>query len=206
MTPRLLSLTIAGCLAFGSAVSFAGAASPRVDGIENFRKVNDRIYRGAQPDDAAWPALAKLGVKTVIDLRREVEHSVAGEKRLVEAAGMKYVNFPMNGFDTPTSEQMLKVLAVMDGEGGPVFIHCKQGRDRTGTVVATWRMAREQWTNDKALAEARDCGLHWYENGMRRFINGYKSAPAGAALAAKVAPAVDSLGAAAPAVPAPATP
>ena len=116
MTPRLLSLTIVGCLTFGSAVCFAGAASPRIDGIENFRKVNDRIYRGAQPDDAAWPALAKLGVKTVIDLRREVEHSVAGEKRLVEAAGMKYVNFPMNGFDTPTSDQMVKVMAMMEGD------------------------------------------------------------------------------------------
>lgn len=205
MTPRLLCLTIVGCLAFGSAVSFAGAAPPRIDGIENFRKVNDRIYRGAQPDDAAWPALAKLGVKTVIDLRREVEHSVAGEKHLVEAAGMKYVNFPMNGFDTPTSDQMVKVLAMMEGEG-PVFVHCKQGRDRTGTVIATWRMAREQWTNDKALTEARDCGLHWYENGMRRFINGYKSTPASGAMAAKVAPAVDSLGAAAPASAAPATP
>ena len=172
MTPRVLSLTIVGLLTFGSAASFAGTAT-RIDGIDNFRQVNDRIYRGAQPDDDAWPALAKMGVKTVIDLRREVEHSVANEKRLVEAAGMKYVNFPMNGFDTPTAEQMTKVLALMDG-ADPVFVHCKQGRDRTGTVIATWRMAREQWTNQKALVEARDCGLHWYENGMRRFINGYK--------------------------------
>ena len=117
MTSRLLSL-IVGCLTIGSAASFAGAATPRVDGIVNFRQVNDRIYRGAQPDDAAWPALAKMGVKTVIDLRREVEHSVAAEKRMVEAAGMKYVNFPMNGFDTPTSDQMMKVLAVIEALPG----------------------------------------------------------------------------------------
>lgn len=199
MTPRVLSLTIVGWLAFASAASFAGAASPRIDGIDNFRQVNDRIYRGGQPEDDAWPALAKLGVKTVIDLRREVEHSVADEKRMVEAAGMKYVNFPMNGFDTPTAEQMTKVLGLMDGTD-PVFVHCKQGRDRTGTVIATWRMAREQWSNEKALGEARACGLHWYENGMRRFINGYKLAPA--AVAERVAVS-DS---AAVAIPATATP
>ncbi len=198
MTPRMLSLTIVGWLLLGPAASFASAASPRVDGIENFRQVNDRIYRGAQPEDGAWPALAKLGVKTVIDLRREVEHSVAAEKRMVEAAGMKYVNFPMNGFDTPTPDQMAKVLALMDGTD-PVFIHCKQGRDRTGTVIATWRMAREQWTNEKALGEARECGLHWYENGMRRFINGYRCPTT--AVAERMAPP-DSVAA----VPAAATP
>jgi tyrosine-protein phosphatase SIW14 len=199
MKSRLLSLTILGWLTFGPAASFAGTASPRIDGIDNFRKVNDRIYRGAQPGDQAWPALAKLGVKTVIDLRREVEHSVADEKRMVEAAGMKYVNFPMNGFDTPTPDQMTRVLALMDG-GDPVFVHCKQGRDRTGTVIATWRMAREQWANEKALGEARECGLHWYENGMRRFINGYKCPTT--ALAERVTTRSDSV-VAVPAVVAP---
>ena len=199
MTPRLLSLTIVGWLTLGSAASFAGSVPPRVEGIDNFRQVNERIYRGAQPDDQAWPALAKLGVKTVIDLRREVEHSVASEKRLVEAAGMKYVNFPMNGFDTPTPEQMSKVLALMEGPD-PVFVHCKQGRDRTGTVIATWRMAREQWPNEKALIEARECGLHWYENGMRRFIGAYKCPTA--AVAERVAAPADSV----TAVPAAATP
>jgi len=167
------ALALAASLTLGSAPARADSVAPRIDGIENFRQVNDRIYRGAQPEPAAWAGLAKLGVKTVIDLRREVEHSCAEERHAVEAAGMKYVNFPMNGFDTPTAEQMTKVLALMDG-ADPVFIHCKQGRDRTGTVIATWRMAREKWTNEKALAEARSCGLHWYENGMRRFITAYR--------------------------------
>ena len=191
MAPRsVAALALAASLSLGTAIAWADSAA-RVEGIENFRQVNDRIYRGAQPDPTAWPSLAKLGVKTVIDLRRDVEHSCSEERRAVEAAGMKYVNFPMNGFDTPTAEQMTRVLALMDGNA-PVFVHCKQGRDRTGTVIATWRMAREKWTNEKALAEARDCGLHWYENGMRRFISGYRLAGAGTQMAA--APAIaDSL-------------
>jgi len=175
MSRSFAAVTIALLLSAGSAMSWA--APPQIDGIENFRKVNDRIYRGAQPSQASWPSLAKLGVKTVIDLRRETEHSIADERRAVEAAGMKYVNFPMNGFDTPTSSQMHKVLALMEGSD-PVFVHCKQGRDRTGTVIATWRMAREQWPNARALAEAQECGMHWFEGGMKRFIAGYRALPA----------------------------
>ena len=76
--------------------AFAGTPVA-LDGIDNFFQVNERVWRGAQPDDHAWDDLAGLGVKTVIDLRRPNEHSTEAEKKMVEAAGMKYVNFPMNG-------------------------------------------------------------------------------------------------------------
>ncbi len=144
------------------------ASTLEVPGVPNFHQVNDRIFRGGQPGDEAWGALAKLGVKTVIDLRREVEHSTAAESRMVQAAGMLYVNVPMNGFDTPTAEQMAKLLPLLEREG-PVFVHCKQGRDRTGSVIAAYRIARERWTNDAAMAEAQACGLHWFERGMKRW-------------------------------------
>ena len=171
---RLLTIAFAATLALAPALAWAGDL--QVAGIPNFYKVNDHIYRGAQPSGAAWPELAKLGVKTVIDLRREGEHSTDAESKAVTAAGMRYVNFPMNGFDTPTSDQMAKVLALLDGND-PVFIHCKLGKDRTGTVVAAYRIAREKWENPKAMAEAESCGLHWYEKGMKRFIAGYRCEP-----------------------------
>ena len=52
-----------------------------VPGIPNFHQVNDHVFRGGQPAAEAWPSLAKLGVKTVIDLRREDEHSTARKPR-----------------------------------------------------------------------------------------------------------------------------
>ena len=181
------ALILIALLAGLAAAVTASADPPRIDGIRNFRQVNERIYRGAQPDDEAWPALARLGVKTVIDLRREKEHSTEDERRAVEAAGMRYVNFPMNGFDTPTAEQMARVIELMDGKQA-VFVHCHQGRDRTGAVIATWRMAREQWPNEKALAEAKECGLHWYEWGVRRFIRSYRSPATGSTVETAAAP------------------
>ena len=167
----------------------AAAATIQVPGIDNFYRVNERLYRGAQPSADGWAGLSKLGVKTVVDLRRETEHSTAEERKAVEAAGMHYVNFAMNGWDKPTAEQMAKLLPLLEGEG-PVFVHCKQGRDRTGSVIAAYRIARERWTNEAAMAEARACGLHWFENGMKRFIAAYRMAPE--PLAQAVASAPDS--------------
>ena len=144
-----------------------------IDGIPNFHQVNARLFRGGQPSIVAWPVLAALGVTTVIDLCREREHSTAVEARAVEAAGMRYVNFPMNGFETPSAAQIAKVLNLVD-TGDTVFVHCKLGMDRTGVVVAAYRIAREHWANQQALDEAESLGMHWYSSGMKRFILSYR--------------------------------
>lgn len=164
-----------------------------IPGIPNFHQVNPRLYRGAQPSADAWPKLATLGIKTVIDLRRESEHSIADEAKAVEAAGMRYVSFPMDGFATPTAEQMARVLGLVD-TGDTVFVHCKLGMDRTGSVVAAYRIAREGWENPRALAEANSLGLHWYSQGMKRFIRSYQVTEPALAQAAEAAQAADSTG------------
>lgn len=166
-------------LAFAFAIStspLTATAEPlAAAGIPNFHRVNDRLYRGGQPTDQGWTSLAKLGVRTVIDLRQVSEHSTTGEARAVEAAGMRYFNLPMDGFETPRPDQLAKALDLIDS-GDTVFVHCKQGRDRTGTIVAVYRMEREGWNSHKALEEAESCGIHWFSLGMKRLIRGYHPA------------------------------
>jgi protein tyrosine phosphatase (PTP) superfamily phosphohydrolase (DUF442 family) len=158
-----------------SAMTPPAYSATTVTGVPNFHQVTNHIFRGGQPDARGWPELARLGVKKVIDLRRPGEHSTTAESLAVVSAGMLYVNFPMDGFATPTSEQMNVPVALMDG-GEPVFIHCKRGCERTGTVVAAYRISRQGWENDHALAEANRNGLAWWARGMRRFIAGYHPA------------------------------
>src|SRR5258708_26291242 len=99
-------------------------------GVPTFHSVNDRLYRGAQPTIEGFQNLAKLGVKTVIDLREAGERSLT-EQKVVEAAGMRYVSVPMAGFQAPTASQIAKVFALFhDISAGPVFVHCRRGADR----------------------------------------------------------------------------
>ena len=178
MRPLLSRLgVIVGSLAVAVA-PLAAKTPPPVAGIPHFHQVTEGIYRGGQPEASAWPQLAKLGVRVVLDLRPPHEHSTAAESLAVSAAGMRYVNVPMNALATPTAAQLRAPLALLDG-ADPVFVHCRQGRDRTGTVIAAYRISRQHWTNEQALAEARDLGLHWYEFGMKRFIRSYRAGDSG---------------------------
>src|SRR4030095_7367845 len=141
--------------------------------LPNFHKVSDQLYRGAQPLSGATKKLAELGVKTIINLRGEEDLSRVEQKE-AEAAGLRYFNVGMPGLSAPSDEQVTRVMAIIaNPENQPVFIHCKRGADRTGTIAAIYRISNEGWTAESAITEARLHGMSWAEFGMRSYISNY---------------------------------
>lgn len=164
---------------------FAGEATPP-PGVHNFHEVNEHVYRGAQPTREGFKSLAKMGVKTVIDLREERS---SAEEKLVKDAGMKYISVPMRGMSAPTDDDIAKVLRTFDDSTSwPVFVHCRRGADRTGTVIACYRITHDHWKNQKALEEARLYGMSFVERAMMHYVMHFQPTPVEAAT--QVQPAV----------------
>jgi tyrosine-protein phosphatase SIW14 len=157
-------------LALAAADPMVSAADP--SGIPNFHQVNDRIYRGAQPTADGFQALAKMGIKTVVDLRRE-EPQIREERRTVESLGMKFLSVPME-MGAPTEQQIARVMQELNSNAGPVFVHCHGGRDRTGTVIACYRKTHDAWDSQEALAEANLDGMR-RDVKMRKYVQKFAS-------------------------------
>src|SRR5687767_2100907 len=104
--------------------------------IKNFGKVNDNYFRGSQPHRAHLAALRAMGVKTIIDLRRDF---VAAERQWARELGLEYFNLPFKPYQPATKEQTEYFLRLVnDPKNGPVYVHCRGGQ-------------QSHWSNDGGL-------------------------------------------------------
>jgi protein tyrosine/serine phosphatase len=141
--------------------------------IKNFGQMDEHFYRGAQPDEGDYKVLAALGIKTVIDLRDDSEKY---EKPAVEAAGMRYVNIPMDDKSYPKAPQIEAFLKLVDNpETGSFYVHCAGGRHRTGVMGAIYRFTHNHWNYDQVYAEMKQYDFYsrWGHGPMKQFVQDY---------------------------------
>ena len=164
----LPSLIVSSWLASYELVS-AQDARLTVPGITNFARVDKCLYRGAQPNGDGIKSLARFGVRTIVNLRMTNDVWLAEEAE-ARAMGITYTNVPMSGIGRPTDEQVAKVLLIIETASDPVFVHCQHGADRTGTIIACYRIRHDKWRNKQALQEAKEYGMSPLEIGMKHYV------------------------------------
>lgn len=121
-----------------------------IAGVKNAGEVTPTLYRGGQPSSEGYQALSKMGVNIVVDARLSGKDH---ERKEVEKAGMQYVAIPWHCL-FPRDEAMARFLAVLRANPGKkVFVHCRYGDDRTGMMIAAYRMSVEGWTAEEARRE-----------------------------------------------------
>jgi len=151
--------------------------------IDNFAKVNDAYFRGAQPVGSDYDDLARVGVKTVVNLIGDSELDAA-EQSLVEEHGMRYVLIPMSTRKAPTPQQLETFLSVVnDPASQPVYVHCVGGRHRTGVMTAVYRMVKDGISGAEAFAEMKrfNYGPDFLHPEFKKFVYGYEVKKAAAA-------------------------
>jgi tyrosine-protein phosphatase SIW14 len=130
-------------------------------GLPRFGRVNDSLYRGAQPYAEGLLQLKKLGITTIIDLRGEDTHKVDWERQQAEALRIRFIHLPVSGWSTPSNEQVAQFFSLFRGNATErVFVHCHFGEDRTGVFIASYRIAFDHWSSDQALNEMLAFGFN----------------------------------------------
>jgi len=168
---------VVGIAAEKSSTATATASKAPAIGIDNFGRISETYYRGAQPDGRDYSDLASLGVKTVIDLQ---EDGLPVERQLVESAGMRFFRIPMNTRKAPTSDDLSRFLQLVnDPANQPVYVHCAGGRHRTGVMTAVYRMTHDGWNSDQAFKEMKqyDFGADFLHPEFKRFVYSYRVEP-----------------------------
>jgi len=138
-------------------------------GCGNLHKVSDVLYRGEQPTAEGFKELEKMGIKTVINLR-----SFHSDRDKLKGTSLGYEHIRVETWD-PELDEVVRALKVMtDKEKQPVFVHCMHGADRTGTVVAIYRIMEQGWGKEKTIKEMREGGFGYHEmwKGLPKFIRG----------------------------------
>ena len=161
-----------------AAVATASAQSGQADKlssikIKNFGQMDERFYRGAQPDREDYKALAGLGIHTIIDLRNDPQDYA---KEAAEAAGMKYVNIPMSDKKRPQDDQIEKFLSIVnDPSTGVFYAHCAGGRHRTGVMGAVYRYNLYHWNYDQVYKEMKqfDYYSRWGHGALKDYVQEY---------------------------------
>jgi protein tyrosine/serine phosphatase len=155
----------------------------------NLYCVTEGIYRGARPDiQEKMDYLVKsLHVKTIIDLqggdpdtpligklvpyfeKGEKPEDIAAERTMAAVAGVTGDNFlskPLNSLEKVTTgenQTILEILSIMNDQNRqPVYVHCAHGADRTGVVVALYRVIYQHWDIWKAYDEMYENGHNWF--------------------------------------------
>ena len=177
LRPHGFLTTTVGCFTIPvvlAAASFMGAAPlptsssppparhipriiPQHKDLPNYAEVTTTLYRGGQPSTVGFRSLAKKGINIVVELRGSRD----SERRTVNHLGMQYVPMPWK-CSFPKDKVFAQFLRLLrDNPGKKIFVHCRLGDDRTGMMVASYRMAREGWSAERAEKEMEKFGFNF---------------------------------------------
>ncbi len=147
-----------GCAAEPAAERPEQWAKPvEVGGVPNLFRVSDDLYRSAQPTAEGMRNLKRLGITTIVNLR-----SFHSDRDEIGDTGLAYEHIYMKAWHPERKEAVRFLQIVSDPKRTPVLVHCQHGADRTGTMVAIYRVAVQGWTKEEAIREMTEGGYGFH--------------------------------------------
>ncbi len=146
-------------------------------GLPNLNRINSTLYRSAQPTSDGFAFLSQhpmlspsdQPIKTVLSLRAFKDDA----PKLPADSTLQLAQIRFNTWH-PEQEDVIKFLRITTTPTmQPVLVHCLHGSDRTGTMIAIYRIVVEGWSKEQAKAEMvnGDYGFHPVWQNLLRFID-----------------------------------
>ena len=124
--------------------------------LANLHRITPHFYRSGQPTGKGFSIAAKTyGIRTIVSLNDKPD--------VATTPGLTLVHVKMNAFNTADEDdpQLPRALAAIQKglAHGSTLVHCQHGKDRTGGIVAVWRVLYQGWTEDAAIREMKEGGF-----------------------------------------------
>lgn len=146
-------------------------ARQNFSGLQNFAQITPNLYRGGRPTEEGLACLAKMGVSIVIS----EEGKYKDLRKPTERLGMQYVSMFWE-CSFPEDHTFAKFLQLLrDNPGKKVFVYCHYGDDRTGMMIAAYRIAEQGWSAEEAKEEMKDFGFNYFHRRICTGLSDYEN-------------------------------
>lgn len=141
--------------------------------MADVKKISDEFSAGGQPTPEALKQLADEGFKSVVNLRSSDESgALANEQQLAEAAGLQYVNVPLQSTEAK-AELTATVLSEAERLPTPIYFHCGAGGRASASALIAF--ATQQKLSRKAvLAKAEELGINPEQPQLKQFLESFQ--------------------------------
>jgi protein tyrosine/serine phosphatase len=131
----------------------AWAKPVQLQGVTNLYKVTDYLYRSEQPTAAGMKNLERIGIKTIIDLVM-----LGSDSAEIKGTGLRHQELSIKPWHIEDEDVIAVLRMIRRKENGPFLIHCWKGEDRTGVMIAMFRIIEQGWTKEEAIREMVEGG------------------------------------------------
>jgi hypothetical protein len=177
------SLLLAGC-ALSAAQKEILCSNTLGSPIPEFCEVKpDVLWRGSKPDRNAAAWLINNGVSTIVNLELLHDDMDAITQATIAGTGRYKIDYfrvktwePLYAIaQSDADEDVIHFLAVVSRAKPPIYVHCRAGENRTGVMVAAYKIILGGQTSEaemaKILKEMQSYKGAWSE-ATTRYIKG----------------------------------
>lgn len=160
----ILSAIVSLSFQFKSERPIHWAKKIEVTSLGNLYQVDSFLYRSEQPSKIGMKELEQLGIKTIINVR-----NIRNDHAEIRNTNMTSLQKRMNTW-TISYDEVVAVLQLIKNAQKPVLVHCKHGADRTGAVVACYRIGFQNWTKEQAIDEFQHGGYGYHADAFPNIL------------------------------------